>query len=62
LGWPHAEPCLIGNTDQEHEAHISLSKSLPAIAMSQIVAPDSAQQRINLLTHDHGAPARVEEF
>lgn len=42
--------------------NICKGKSVQAFAMSQNVAPETAQRRITLLTQDHDAYARVEEF
>ncbi|EPX79172.1 hypothetical protein thalar_01995 [Litoreibacter arenae DSM 19593] len=46
----------------EHNKNICKLKSVPADAMSQIVAPFAASKRITISTHDHVAAARAEEF
>ncbi|WP_175500666.1 hypothetical protein [Litoreibacter janthinus] len=46
----------------EHNENTGKRKSVQANAMSQIVAPQVAPQRITKLTKDHDAFARVEEF
>jgi hypothetical protein len=53
---------FLHHAKMEHKENICKIKSVQAIAMSQIVAPDYVEKRINSLTQHHCASAHAEEL